>query len=252
MEDNKNYYQILEISPSASQEEIREAYIRAKNAYSGDSIAMYSLLSEDDCHEILNNIEEAFTILSDPEKRQQYNQVKGISGHQHSDGLQATGTDQQKPNLSFNSYTDETLHQPSASGQDNIRYQDHQTVSYNNHQSLSKIENTGVSKVDAIRKYRLSFDKDEDFEQQIDNCLEFSGEFLKKIREYKNVTVERLAEMTKVSKNYIYAIEEEDYDKLPAPVYLRGFIYQYAKSLKLNMDFVATSYMKRYQVSKNP
>ena len=52
-----------------------------------------------------------------------------------------------------------------------------------------------------------------------------------------------MAEMTKVSKTYIKAIEASDYDKLPAEVYARGFVYQYAKCLRLNPDLVATSYI---------
>ena len=74
---------------------------------------------------------------------------------------------------------------------------------------------------------------------------------LKKIREYKNVDINRMAEMTKVSKTYIQKIEQEDVTNLPALVYVRGFVYQYAKCLKLNPDLVATSYLEHLK-SINP
>ena len=41
---NQNYYEILEIRPDASYKEIEEAYRRAKETYSGESPATYSLL----------------------------------------------------------------------------------------------------------------------------------------------------------------------------------------------------------------
>jgi cytoskeletal protein RodZ len=91
----------------------------------------------------------------------------------------------------------------------------------------------------------LDYVKDPQFEQEIENCTEFSGEFLKKIREYRNVDIIRMADMTKVSKTYLQNIEKEDTRNLPALVYVRGFVYQYAKCLKLNPELVATSYLYR-------
>jgi cytoskeletal protein RodZ len=77
----------------------------------------------------------------------------------------------------------------------------------------------------------------------IEQTTLFDGAFLKKVREYKNVELIRMADMTKVSKTYLRHIEEENTEGLPALVYVRGFVYQYAKCLKLNPDQVATSYL---------
>ncbi len=52
-----------------------------------------------------------------------------------------------------------------------------------------------------------------------------------------------MADMTKISKTYIRNIEANDFAKLPAEVYTRGFVYQIAKCLKLNPELVATSYI---------
>ena len=58
--------------------------------------------------------------------------------------------------------------------------------------------------------------------------------------------------MTKISKTYIKNIEADDFSKLPADVYTRGFVYQYAKCLKLNPDVVAKSYIYNLRQLKNP
>jgi cytoskeletal protein RodZ len=81
-------------------------------------------------------------------------------------------------------------------------------------------------------------------------CIEYTGPFLKQIREYKNVTIERLAEMTRISKTHITAIENEDIPKLPADVYVRGYVYQVAKVLKLNPEQVASSFMVYFKKLK--
>ena len=52
-----------------------------------------------------------------------------------------------------------------------------------------------------------------------------------------------MVDLLKISKTYLNAIENDDFTKLPADVYARGFILQYAKCLKLNVDLVANSYI---------
>jgi CRISPR/Cas system-associated endoribonuclease Cas2 len=120
------------------------------------------------------------------------------------------------------------------------------------HQEHSNRNQASVSKVQAFKKFGLNYQQNSEFEQEIENCTQYTGEFLKKIREYKEVTVERMAEMTRISKTYIRNIEDDDFSKLPADVYTRGFVYQYAKCLKLNPDLVATSYIHHVRQLKNP
>ena len=64
----KNYYQILEISPTANQDEIYNGYIKAKNAYSQDSLALYSIMTKDQCNEIIKSIDEAYLDLTGTER----------------------------------------------------------------------------------------------------------------------------------------------------------------------------------------
>ena len=102
---------------------------------------------------------------------------------------------------------------------------------------------TNVTKLVTQKRFALDFVESTDFEKEIEEATEFTGEFLKKIREYKNVDLDRLADMTKVAKGHLNNIELEDFSKLPAPVYVRGFVFQYAKCLKLKPDAVANSYI---------
>ena len=58
LDEKKNYYEVLEVNAEATLQEIHNAYVRSKNAYSGDSAALYSLMSQDECSKILSQINE--------------------------------------------------------------------------------------------------------------------------------------------------------------------------------------------------
>ena len=46
--EKKNYYDVLEVEPNSTPGKIESAYVRAKNAYSGDSVALYSLMTREE------------------------------------------------------------------------------------------------------------------------------------------------------------------------------------------------------------
>ncbi|MFB3925297.1 MAG: helix-turn-helix domain-containing protein [Syntrophales bacterium] len=67
----QNYYEILDIHPSATPFEIRHAYKKAFQLYN-DSLASYSFFSEDERSEILTRLETAFMTLINEETRSEY------------------------------------------------------------------------------------------------------------------------------------------------------------------------------------
>ncbi len=66
--DDANYYEVLEISRNANQREIKSAFRRLARKYHPDR---NSTVSDD----IMKNINIAFELLSDPGKRQQYDET---------------------------------------------------------------------------------------------------------------------------------------------------------------------------------
>ncbi|MBI5343771.1 MAG: polysaccharide biosynthesis tyrosine autokinase [Deltaproteobacteria bacterium] len=68
----KNYYQILNVAPVSSREEIEESYARARKMFEEDSVAIYSLYSEREKEEMLEDIIEAHEALIDPVKKDAY------------------------------------------------------------------------------------------------------------------------------------------------------------------------------------
>lgn len=91
---------------------------------------------------------------------------------------------------------------------------------------------------------KVVFNKDESFEKEISAQENWNGDFIKKVREYKNIPVPTMNQITKINSYYIKAIEAMDNKNLPATVFVRGYVIQIARALRLDDKKVADSYMK--------
>jgi flagellar biosynthesis protein FlhG len=74
----------------------------------------------------------------------------------------------------------------------------------------------------------------------------YDGPVLRRIRLSRGVELEDISATTKVNETYLRFIEENRYHDLPAAVYIRGFLLEYAKCLRLDPRRVTESYMERY------
>lgn len=78
---------------------------------------------------------------------------------------------------------------------------------------------------------------------------DYLGKTLKQIRERMGVDLKTISAQTKISKKILEWIEEEAYEKLPALVYLKGFLKGYAQFLGLDPHQVVEGYLQH--LSKN-
>ena len=72
--EEQTYYEILEVSPKATSKEIQAAYERARETFENDSVAIYSLFSEQEIKRVQSAVEEAYRVLSDEPSRKDYDQ----------------------------------------------------------------------------------------------------------------------------------------------------------------------------------
>lgn len=68
------------------------------------------------------------------------------------------------------------------------------------------------------------------------------GEELRREREIRGISLKEIADATKISKRFLEAIERNDHRTLPAPVFTRGFVREYARYLGLNSEEVVNRY----------
>jgi flagellar biosynthesis protein FlhG len=72
-----------------------------------------------------------------------------------------------------------------------------------------------------------------------------TGAALRAFRESRAISLAEIAEKTKVAQRYLEYIEQDRHKFLPAPVYLRGFLQEYARIVGLDPRRTAESYLAR-------
>lgn len=220
---DQNFYDILEVSAQAPHHEIVKAYQRAKATYSPDSPALYSMFTREEADELRLLIEEAFQVLGNEAKRRQYDEK--ISSQEKSDSL---------PDFPPPRETQQVLYGRRPEQNSNTNSSSERRAEVDRNAPLP----------DGFKRSRLSvYEVKPEVEEEIKNCKEFDGAMLRKVRLYKNINLDQMAKETRISRTYIAAVESNDFEALPAPVFVRGFTIQIARVLGLEEEIVSSTYM---------
>jgi curved DNA-binding protein CbpA len=75
----------------------------------------------------------------------------------------------------------------------------------------------------------------------------YDGPTLSRVREERGLSLENIAQRTKIAMFTLRSIELDRFPDLPPKVYLKGFLKQYAVLLGLNPNEVVADYMGRMQ-----
>ena len=70
------------------------------------------------------------------------------------------------------------------------------------------------------------------------------GEQLTRARLSRNLTIEEAEQGTRISGRFLQALEQERFEKIPAPVFAKGFLRSYAQFLGLNPQALLALYPK--------
>jgi cytoskeletal protein RodZ len=71
------------------------------------------------------------------------------------------------------------------------------------------------------------------------------GDFFRQVRETKGLTLDEVAIKTRIHPEYLKALEESNFAKLPEQVFAKGFVRSYARSLGLDEEDA----MRRFTIS---
>lgn len=251
--EQQTYYDLLEISPNASSTEIKKAYLRMKEAYSKDSVATYSLVSQEDVDFLLKRLEEALEILSNPEKKRKYDIETGLIPNTIDASTQNNETKvvsiDRVPPMDISGTSDDLLIAPPT----------HFEVPSHSSLNGSTLSNVSENFFDVPAQGKVTpptYDKKihsvidiANFQLELEREKEWSGDFIRRTRETLGISIDELASFSRVSKSYLVAIESDLFKKLPAPVFLRGFLMQICKKLKLPHERVISAYLDRYKTT---
>lgn len=77
--------------------------------------------------------------------------------------------------------------------------------------------------------------------------LAYTGAVLAALRREHGLSLEAIGAVTKVRITHLRCLEEERFGSLPASIFLKGFVREYARCLKLDPERVWQDYRTRYE-----
>ncbi len=80
--------------------------------------------------------------------------------------------------------------------------------------------------------------------------IPYRGTSLKQLREQLGIDLKTIAAKTKINPRILESIENEELDRLPAPVYLKGFLKAYARVLNIDPQRLIEGYFQLFQERK--
>jgi DnaJ-class molecular chaperone len=202
-----NHYEILEIPADASSFEIREAYRDALSIYNEDSLATYSLFTDEQRDRILKKIEKAFGTLIDEKSRVDYDRNLVKSGEADTSILNKRS--QRKP--------------------------------------IPLLRTRNLIDKDALFKKIRKRIEDKDVKEISNQILSkevISGNDLKKLRESVGIELKEIFEVARIGVSILRSIEEDQAEGLPSTVYLKSFLRVYAELLQVDSKRIVDGYLK--------
>ena len=79
------------------------------------------------------------------------------------------------------------------------------------------------------------------------------GSWLRQQREIRNITLREISDNTKIGLRYLEALEDDRFEVLPATIFAKGFLREYAKYVGLDPDEVVNFYLtaeQRYRAER--
>jgi len=75
--------------------------------------------------------------------------------------------------------------------------------------------------------------------------MESLGRYLRHERELRQISLEEIAQTTRIPLRMLHHLEQDQHDLLPGEVFTRGFLKSYARSVGLPTDEVLSRYGER-------
>ncbi len=189
----QNLYELLEIYPGASEEEVRRALKRIREWFGVDGLATRGACSDEEREDYQRRAEEAHARLLDKSQRREYDRN----------------------------------HFPEGFSSARERYE----------RARNSIAGTVAATRDSLPDVEL---EDADV---------VDGAFLGRVRRERNVELIDISNRAKISVSYLRAIEEERYEDLPAEVFVRGFVTEFARYLKIDAKRAVRDFMAKLDMA---
>ncbi len=219
--NDQNYYELLEIAPDASLEDITAAYQSAQEAFSPDSVAIYSLFDADEEREaLLNRIQDAYRTLSNGRTRREYDrQLCGGEVSEPEEVSESEEADEERP--------------PDPRWEPVSRTDPCEVIEL---PPPPEKRNAGPAPLPSLIR-------SEGIPLKAEPGQKITGRDLVLLRESRGVDLVDLADRIRVNRQILQTLEEDRHEGLPALIYVKGFLRAYAQALKLDPTLLTEAYL---------
>jgi hypothetical protein len=215
----QNFYELLEVPPAATEEEIRAAYQRSMELYGPDSVAMYALDDATQVAELRAKIDEAWKVLRDEESRTAYDSTLGIESRPVKRVVTLVPA----------------AHEVTGAEEAPLAEPPPAVVAPPSPESKFEVLDSALVSPTEPKPQRPRVD--------IPPGADFNGELLRRVREGRGLSLRQISDRTRISVSHLENVEADRYGELPALVYLRGIVTSLSKELGLDPSKVAKSYL---------
>ena len=215
-----NYYEWFGLDRGCSTFDIKNQYEQLKKLYVGENPILRDIYGDSDLFILNTLLDMMFSELNDPEIRREYD----MDIKSHTVSLETSFPD--------------------------IFIIGEVIKKYNRVKKREVLVKKDVFGRSAEKRVVASSDGDFVDANEIFNKyreLPVTGDLLRKIREEVGISFELIISRTKISNMVLDAIEKDKYGLLPADLYVKNFVQQYCKTLKMNSEnteIIASGYLK--------
>ena len=227
MDGRRNYYDVLGIERTATLPQVERAYRFCLEMYGDNALATYSLLQPGEQQEAREHVREAYEVLRDPARRRAYDLslAQPVFRREIPPPSPAPLAAVPPPPVAFPAL------EPPVSPPANVNV--HVPVPVPVPDPLPAPPAVPPPPPPPTGSGPVALGEP------------VSGAALRRFREGKGVSLDEIAQKSKISVRFLRYIEDERFDMLPAAVYLRGFLHEYARGVGLEPKGTAEGYLQR-------
>jgi Helix-turn-helix domain/DnaJ domain len=277
----QTYYELLEVRRTAPAEEVRTALRRALDAYAPDSVALYALVEEDQAEALRSRLQEAARVLLDPAARAGYDRMLGLEPERLPENAALWAEDEEEaegtsagpyPRTEPPSLERPAPAPPTNGAQASLKL-DARPARWPPRAAGAAAagrapglpsptqRTSGPPERPGLRPPPLPVGlnaqpvpeappaspppqtEERPRMPELPPDVEFNGELLRQVREARGLTLQQVAERTRIGRAHLERVEADRYADLPPSVYLRGILVSLARELKLDATRVSKSYL---------
>lgn len=271
------HYDLLDVDPSASPAEVKAAFDDALALLEGRALAGYALLSPDESASIRAQLDVAFEVLSDTAARAAYDGALAQAGRALRAGddfgpgaddaalylstpppaaapevdrpappmkRPSTGIRMLRPVVAASAHR---AHAAAPPRPPTVRAVDPDAAAPSVIPARARMPQSVREEVSSVRPLggapRSAPVSDDRVTELLNVAGAVNGALIQRLREARGLSLEVLAEKTRVRKGVLRAIESGERQALPERVYLRGFLLAIARALRVDKERLVQGYL---------